>query len=98
VAISVFSRYFGLATVVVDDVASLAIRPQPAMPDFPDAIEHYIVAGETMDQLAFRYYGREDLWWRIADANPRMAPFALAPSSTPLIIPPPRVATRTPGR
>ncbi|PCC73777.1 hypothetical protein [Nannocystis exedens] len=33
-----------------------------------------LVGEETLDQLAKQYYGREDLWWRIADANPARHP------------------------
>ena len=95
--VSSFSRYFGLPTVVIDGLDSLAIRPTPAIQDYPDAIVRTLVAGDTMDSLAYLYYGREDLWWRIADANPRLTPTGLSPGDT-LIIPPPRVATRTPGR
>jgi nucleoid-associated protein YgaU len=64
---------------------------------YPDSLLHTVIAGETLDQLAFTYYGREDLWWRIADANPARFPLDLSPGDT-LIIPPLRAATRTAGR
>jgi hypothetical protein len=56
-----------------------------------------VTRGETFDQLAFLYYGREDLWWRIADANPARFPLDWTPGIT-VVIPPLRVATRTAGR
>jgi hypothetical protein len=95
--VSLYSRYFGLQTVVIQGRASLAQRPIPPIVDYPDSLVHALKAGETLDQLAFRYYGREDLWWRIADANPAKFPLDWAPGDL-LTIPPLRVATRTPGR
>jgi hypothetical protein len=50
-----------------------------------------------LDQLAYKYYGREDLWWRIADGNTNRFPTDLSPGDT-LAIPPLRVATRAMGR
>lgn len=88
------SRYRGLATVAADDRVSLAQRPPAAAPLPPDSIVHTVVGAETLDLLAWKYYGREDLWWRIADANPTLKPFDLAPGQT-IAIPPLRVATRT---
>ena len=44
--------------------------------------------------LAARYYGREALWWRIADANPVGFLFQLSPGDQ-VVIPPIRVATST---
>jgi nucleoid-associated protein YgaU len=96
-AVSIFSRYYRLDTVEVEGRASLAQRPQPAVVDYPDKLIHTIVAGETIDQLAAHYYGREDLWWRIADANPGRFPLDWQPGEE-LVIPPIRVATRMPRR
>jgi nucleoid-associated protein YgaU len=98
------SRYDGLAVVEVDGVPSLALRrpasadPDPAHPGVrpgadPDSLVHVIVGGETLDQIAKRYYGREDLWWRIADANPRRLPFEWRAGEE-LLIPPLRTAGR----
>jgi nucleoid-associated protein YgaU len=88
------SRYRGLETIAIDDRVSLAQRPPAADPLPPDSIIHTVIGRETIDLLAFKYYGREELWWRIADANPSLAPFALTPGQT-IAIPPLRVATRT---
>jgi len=102
-AVSIFSRHYGLATVEEDDPAtgtskvSLAQRLLPAPETFPDALLHTVVGGETLDQLAARYYGREDIWWRIADANPGRFPLDWRPGEQ-LSVPPIRVATRTPRR
>lgn len=96
-AVTLYSRYYGLATVTIDDRPSLAQRPSPPIVEYPDSLLHVVVGGETLDQLAYLYYGREDLWWRIADANPSRFPLDWAPGDT-IVIPPLRVATRTGGR
>lgn len=39
-----------------------------------------VVAGERIDTIAWDFYGRADLWWMIADANPEIIDwFELAP-------------------
>jgi nucleoid-associated protein YgaU len=96
-AVSIYSRYHGLATVVIDGVASLAQRVTPPPQDYPDALDHLVTVGETLDALAYRYYRREDLWWRIADANALSSPTDLTPGTT-LTIPPLSVATLAAGR
>lgn len=93
--VSIYSRYYGLDTVQVDGRVSLAARPPVPIVDDPQSLLHVLVAGETLDQLARLYYGREDLWWRIADANPRRFALAWRPGDT-LVIPPLHLATRTP--
>src|SRR5262245_48825726 len=96
-AVTIYSRYHGLDTIRIDGQMSLALRPIPPIVDYPDGLLHVIKSGETLDQLAFMYYGREDLWWRIADANESRFPLDWAPGDT-LVIPPLRVATRTAAR
>ncbi len=90
---SLSSRYRGLATVAADDRVSLAQRPPVAAPLPPDSVLHTVLGGETLDLLAWKYYGREDLWWRIADANSGLQPFTLTAGQT-IAIPPLRLATR----
>jgi nucleoid-associated protein YgaU len=96
-AVSIYSRYHGLETVEEDGNLSLAQRLLPTPEEFPDSLTHTIVGGETLEQLAARYYGREDLWWRIADANPGRFPLDWQPGEV-LSVQPIRVATRTPRR
>jgi nucleoid-associated protein YgaU len=95
--ISIHSRYYGLPHVEVDERLSLAQRPPAPAEAYPDGLVHEVVDGDTLDLLARRYYGREDLWWRIADANPRRFPHEWVPGDK-LVIPPIRVATRTAAR
>ncbi len=93
----IYSRYYGLDTVEKNGRVSLAQRPAISLETYPDGIIHTLVGNETLDQLAAHYYGREDLWWRIADANPPRFPLDWKAGDT-LVIPPIRVATRTPRR
>jgi phage tail protein X len=95
--VAIYSRYYGIDEVVVDGQKSLAERRLPALVDYPDSLVHVIAAGETLDLLAYKYYGREDLWWRIADANPGRFPLDWNVGDS-IVIPPPRVATRTAAR
>lgn len=95
--VSIYSRYHALEKVEGDGHLSLAQRPAVAQESYPDSLVHTLKGGETLDQLAALYYGREDLWWRIADANPNRFALDWKPGDT-LIIPPLRVATRTPRR
>ena len=92
--VSIYSRYYGLDVLMIKGEPSFAQRPIPAIVSYPDSILHQIVAGDTLDALAKVYYGREDLWWRIADANPRKDAFEWAVGDT-VVIPPLRVATQT---
>jgi len=96
-AVSRQSRYYKLETIEVAGALSIEQRPAVAREEYPDSILHTVIGGETLDQLAKRYYGREDLWWRIADANPTRFPMAWQPGDI-LVIPPIRVATRMPRR
>jgi nucleoid-associated protein YgaU len=93
--ISRTSRYYGLETFEVDGVLTVAQRLTGAPPQFPDSLDHTVVGGETLDGLAKLYYGREDLWWWIADVNPGRFALDLVPGDV-LTIPPIRVVTRTP--
>ena len=95
--VSIYSRYYGLKTVEKNGRISLAQREAVPLEIYPDAIKHTLVGEETLDQLAAHYYGREDLWWRIADANPLRFPLDWKAGDT-LVIPPIRVATRTQRR
>lgn len=57
------------------------------------AARHRVEAGESLDQLARRFYGSEGLWWRILDANPLVYPLDIEPGDV-LEVPPAGPATR----
>lgn len=95
--VTLYSRYYGRENVEIGDVLSLSQQPAVEVQEFTDSLKHTVVGTETLDQLAKRYYGREDLWWRIADANAGRFPLDWKPGDV-LEIPPIRVATRMPRR
>lgn len=94
---SIYSRYYRQALLEIDGGLGQAQRWAPAPESYPDSLLHQLVGAETLDLLAKKYYGREELWWRIADANPARFPWEWRAGDT-LVIPPLRVATRTPRR
>lgn len=89
-----FSRYRDLPVIEVDGIRSLAQRAARVPVSAAGAASYRVVGEETLDQIAFRFYGHEELWWRIADANPTRMLFELRPGDT-LVIPSlPATATR----
>ena len=73
------SRYYGLASAqfVQPDgtrIAYVRRRFVPAPETLVLLQEHSLVAGERLDQLAARYLGDPQLFWRICDANRAMRP------------------------
>ena len=96
-AVTIYSRYYNIKMLERNGKMALQQRYRLTRQKVPDNIEHTLVGKETLDQLAAKYYGREDLWWRIADANPARFPTEWQAGDT-LVIPPIRIATRTPRR
>ncbi len=90
-----FSRYRNLPVIEVGGRRAVAQRPERLPTDAAaGSADYVVVGGETLDMLAARFYGREELWWRIADANPTQFLFELHAGDR-LVIPPVRVATTT---
>lgn len=89
--VNINSRYYTLP--VLDAVGggraghpTVAMRP-PQPPAANAVLFRHIVTGvETIEYLAWRYYGDSKLWWRIAEANPLRFPLDLPPA-TPLNVP-----------
>ncbi|WP_308050732.1 LysM domain-containing protein [Streptomyces purpurogeneiscleroticus] len=46
----------------------------PLSHDADETVPHTVSAGERADQLGQRYFGDSGQWWRVADANPVLAP------------------------
>ncbi len=73
------SRYFGIdtATLVTPQgktIIYLRRRFVPAPDRFQLLQEHTVTQGERLDNIAARYLGDPELFWRIADANNAMRP------------------------
>ncbi|MBZ4332975.1 hypothetical protein [Corallococcus sp. AS-1-12] len=79
------SRYFNQPVNRVLDSSgeeheAIAIRPAP--PPAPSGESQHLMSGlESIEYLAWRYFGTSDSWWRIADANPLKFPLDLFPGS-----------------
>jgi hypothetical protein len=76
------SRYHGLTTkmhTTADGrvVVYLARRFLPPPDRFSLLQEHVVAERDRLDNLAARYFGDPELFWRIADANNAMRPDAL---------------------
>lgn len=73
------SRYNGLNVLqhrLSDgrEVAYLERRFLPDPANFADLTKHTIQLGDRMDNVAFKYLGDPEQYWRIADANAAMQP------------------------
>lgn len=66
--------------------ATIPLRPQLA-PVVDGAYQHVVTGVETLEYLAWRFYGVSEFWWRIADANPRIFPLDARPGAS-VTIPP----------
>jgi hypothetical protein len=73
------SRYFGLPAFVHEGHLTSGLRRIEPRDEPERFVLHRLSDAETLDLLALRYYGREDLWWRIADANAPMFPLDFRP-------------------
>ena len=64
------SRYAGTVVIQASTVAgerrALALRRIPAA---PGVLEHIVMDGERLDQLAARFYGDPVKYWLLLDAN-----------------------------
>lgn len=53
---------------------SLEAKP-PIVPESPNDIQHTVKDVETLQNIAFRYYGDSGKWYIIAEANKILNPF-----------------------
>ena len=65
---------------------SLEAKP-PVVPESSNDIQHTVKDGETLQNIAFRYYGDSGMWGVIADANDILNPFEDVHADMELIIP-----------
>jgi hypothetical protein len=73
------SRYHGIATKTYpkpdgSGVVYLARRFVPPPERFSLLQEHRVAEGDRLDNLAARYVGDPELFWRLADANNAIRP------------------------
>ena len=80
------SRYHGSETAVLETpdgrpIVYLRRRFVPAPDTRTSLQEHTVAAGDRLDNLAARYLGDPELFWRLADANTAMRPADLTAAS-----------------
>jgi hypothetical protein len=73
------SRYHGIDTVVMETADGKAIvylrrRFLPSPDVFALLQEHAVEEGDRLDNLAARYLGNPELFWRLCDANNALRP------------------------
>jgi|SRR5262249_24088426 len=71
---SITSRYFGIETAevaIADRKTRKFVRRRfiSPMEQFALVREHVVVSGDRLDNLAARYLGDPEQFWRICDAN-----------------------------
>ena len=76
------SRYHGVAIAQITTVDGRTItylrrRFVPPPERFETIAEHTVMAGDRLDNLAARYLGDAELFWRVADANGAIQPAQL---------------------
>jgi nucleoid-associated protein YgaU len=85
-AVQLNSRYRGLTpyTARAADGTDHATVPARPLPPSTDGVpfRYTVVAGDTLEALAYRFLGSSRAWWQIADANPTTFPLDLVPGST----------------
>jgi nucleoid-associated protein YgaU len=73
------SRYYGMATETLTTANGTTIiyltrRFLPSPDSFQLLQEHTVTQGERLDNIAAKFLGDPELFWRIADANGAMRP------------------------
>jgi len=81
------SRYYQSLVYDATDAQQVShptIALRPPTPPSPGTLlySHLITGIETIEYLAWRYYGDSKLWWRIAEANGLRFPLELTPGTS----------------
>jgi nucleoid-associated protein YgaU len=68
------SRYIGVEVTNPLDAQGTTPRVLGlrVIPPTPGALEHLVVEGARLDQLAFQFYSEPTRYWLILDANPEV--------------------------
>ena len=88
--VDVRSRYWALspysAPTGSGPIPTLPARPNAPVPE-KDTVAHRLNGVENVEYLAWRYYGRSAVWWRVCDGNPLAFPLDYRPGATIRIAP-----------
>lgn len=64
------------STLVKYSDGDVSLEPQrPSVSASSSDIQHTVLEGETLQNIAFRYYGDSGLWYLISEANNILNPF-----------------------
>lgn len=83
------SRYVDdtVTTVDVDGTSRQVIILNPPAVSTFSYVSHVYSAAETIDGLAYSYFGDATQWWQIADVNPEIVDWNNIPPGTSIRIP-----------
>ena len=79
--ISQDSRYAGCVLFVDGPDEFVGSRQRIDTAPRPDDVFHSVVEGDRVDLIAYRYWGRTDLWWVVCDYNDIACPVELVPGT-----------------
>lgn len=95
-AVDITSRYWALPKYEVGGGAgpttALPARQLPPIAGL-DMYNHRLTGVESVEYLAWRYFGNSAAWWHVADANPLAFPLDYRPGAT-VLVPPIRAVGR----
>jgi nucleoid-associated protein YgaU len=75
-----FAKLSTLQTTAPDGSRRQVIALRLTVPPVEGRLTRHLVRqGESIDELARDYYGSENLWWRILDANELVFPLDIEP-------------------
>ncbi len=101
------SRYAGCVLYVDGSDEFVGSRQRIDTTPRPDDVFHSVVEGDRVDLIAYRYWGRTDLWWVVCDYNDIACPVELGTGAVlrlpsleylPPLPPTTRTFTRASGR
>ncbi len=86
----VTSRYYGIEVATLDTPAGQHIayvrrRIVPPADNFTLLVEHTVVQGDRLDNIAAKYLGDPEQFWRICDANNAIRPEELTDTISAII-------------
>lgn len=67
------SRYVPTKAYVCRNTVALKLRERQKFGAVDKFSYYTFIQGDTIDGIAYKYYGNAQYWWAIMDANPRYA-------------------------
>jgi hypothetical protein len=76
------SRYAACVLYVDGNEEFIGTRDRIDTSPQPDDVFHIVVEGDRVDLIAYRYFGRAELWWIVCDYNDIFFPLDLESGRT----------------